>query len=130
MRVTLGFSPGSKDRPTYLDEILRWGGVVGSGVSATRAYNVDLVAPDEAEVYLTEETRQSLQDEFQLRAREPGNLVIRVPTIGLPIVLNRPMMPLAVIAVDLLDSGDPRSRRTALNVIERLTHHEKANPVG
>ncbi|MCT9929366.1 helix-turn-helix domain-containing protein [Planotetraspora sp. A-T 1434] len=111
-------------RAAYLDEILRWDGVVRSGVSATTTHRLDLVATGEAEAYTDEETWQLLQREFHLAPSESGNLVLRVPAVPdarLPFVLGREVMPVAVVAVDLLDSGDPRSRRTALQIIEQLS---------
>ena len=43
-----------------------------------------------------------------------------VTSITLSVVINREVMPVAVVAVDLLDSGDPRSRRTGLQIINQL----------
>lgn len=110
-------------RPAYIDEVLRWSGVVRSGVSATATHGLDLVAADEAEIYTDAETHRVLQAEFQLRARESGNMVLRVPAVPAAcaqVVLDREVMPMAVVAIDLMDSEDPRSRRTANEIIEHL----------
>ncbi|MEV0592977.1 helix-turn-helix domain-containing protein [Nonomuraea cavernae] len=110
-------------RPAYLDEILRWDGVVPSGVSATARHGLDLIAAEEAEAYLGDRTWRLLQKEFHLVSSPSGNLVLRLPSVtenNLPVVIDREVMPVAVVAVDLLDSGDPRSRRTALQIINQL----------
>jgi excisionase family DNA binding protein len=117
-------------RPAYLDEILRWESVVRSGVSATAPHGLDLIATDEGEGYTSEETWKLLQREFHLVPSSSGNLVLRVPAFHAPVVLDREVMPIAVVAVDLLDSGDLRSRRTALQIIQRLLGAAPQDPVG
>ncbi|MFG1948171.1 helix-turn-helix domain-containing protein [Nonomuraea sp. NPDC048826] len=110
-------------RPAYLGEILQWDGVVPSGVSATARHGLDLIAAEQAEAYLGDHTRRLLEKEFHLVSSPSGNLVLRLPSVTEPhlcVVLDREVMPAAVVAVDLLDSGDPRSRRTALQIITRL----------
>ncbi|MFG1706355.1 helix-turn-helix domain-containing protein [Nonomuraea sp. M3C6] len=110
-------------RPAYLEEILQWKGVVRSGIAATARYGLDLIAAEEGDAYVSEETWRLLQREFHLAPHPSGNLVLRIPAVSethVPVVLAREVMPVAVVAVDLLDSGDPRSRRTALQIIERL----------
>jgi excisionase family DNA binding protein len=110
-------------RPAYLGEILQWDGVVPSGVSATGQYGLDLVAAEEAEAYLSGQTWRLLQEEFHLDPSPSGNLVLWSPSVSedtLSVVLDREIMPVSVVAIDLLDSGDPRSRRTALRIIDQL----------
>src|SRR5690606_25757778 len=110
-------------RTAYLNEILQWDKVVPSGVSATAQHGLDLIAAEEAEAYLSHQTWRLLQKEFHLDTSPSGNLVLRFPSVTdeqLSVVLGREVMPVAVVAVDLLDSGDPRSRRTALQIINQL----------
>ncbi|MET8000920.1 helix-turn-helix domain-containing protein [Nonomuraea glycinis] len=110
-------------RPAYLDEILQWDGVVPSGVSATVRHGLDLIATEEAEAYVSDQTWRLLQEEFHLGSSPSGNLALRLPSVSeeiLSVILDREAMPVAVVAMDLLDSGDPRSRRTASQIINRL----------
>jgi hypothetical protein len=102
---------------------LQWDGVVPSGVSATVRHGLDLIGAEEAEAYVSDQTWRLLQEEFRLGSSPSGNLVLRLPSVAeeiLSVVLDREAMPVAVVAVDLLDSGDPRSRRTAAQIINRL----------
>jgi len=113
--------------PSYLEPVLDAEGVVRSGVSARRAYRLDVLATDEGEAYTATPTLQALTRDFGLGAdTERPNLTLRVPALDWQVVgAGRAVMPLTVVAVDLLDSGEPRSMRSARRLLQtaRATGH-------
>ncbi|MFT6290729.1 MAG: excisionase family DNA binding protein [Ilumatobacter sp.] len=107
--------------PSALDRVCDERGVVRSGVSALNAYDVDLIASDEAEVYVCSSKVAGLIDRYALdpHADRP-NLIIRVVDDDVwPFDAGANVAPWSVVAVDLLDANDERSRRAGLELIER-----------
>jgi excisionase family DNA binding protein len=104
--------------PAYRDRVLAAGGVVASGMSAAAAVGADLVAGTTAdEVYCTAATLTALRCDLGLSERGQTNLVVRVPRYdGLP-PAGRTHMPAAVVAVDLAESADVRTRRAGLTLL-------------
>lgn len=104
--------------PTYRDRVLSADGVVASGMSAAAAVGADIVAGISAdEVYCTPATLAALRRDLGLSERGETNLVVRVPRYdGLPLA-GRAHMPAAVVAVDLAESADVRTRRSGLTLL-------------
>lgn len=104
--------------PAYRDRVLAHDGVVASGLTAADAVGANIVAAGAtAEVYCTEEGLTELRRDLGLSERGEPNLVVRVPRFdGLPLA-HRPHMPLAVVAVDLAESADVRTRRAGLDLL-------------
>jgi len=105
--------------PAYRDRVLAHEGVVASGLTAADAVGADIVAADAAaaEVYCTAGTLTGLRRDLGLSDRGEPNLVVRVPRFdGLPLT-GRAHMPGAVVAVDLTESADVRTRRAGLDLL-------------
>jgi len=113
-----------RSRPAYLEEIMSRDDVVPGGVSAAAVHELDLVATGVAELYTSGVGLARLVDEYRLREDPAGNLVIRTPRTQEErhedFILDRPVMPAAVVAADLLESGEARSMRTGRRVLDRL----------
>jgi excisionase family DNA binding protein len=107
--------------PSALDRIVDEDGVVRGGVSAPVEYGVDLIVSDEAEVYVRARNLADLIDRYALDPHaDRSNLIIRVVDDDVwPFDEGANVAPWSVIAVDLLDANDERSRRAGLELIER-----------
>ena len=112
-------------RQAYVDELLDQPNIVRSGVSALADYAVDLTArPGIVEIYTSTTSLRHLAETYRLRTADQHNLIVheiddRFPAVGF--VLNRAVMTVATVAVDLIESAEPRARRAGLDVLERLT---------
>ena len=97
-------------------------GVVRSGVSAANHYQLDVVAVDEFEGYVRSSVLAALVNRFALDEHsERPNVVLRVVDDGLwPFGSDEAVAPAPVVAVDLLEAGDGRSRRAADQLLQRL----------
>lgn len=97
-------------------------GVVRSGVSAADHYQLDVVAVDEFEGYVRSLILTALVNRLALDERsERPNVVLRVVDDGLwPFSPDEKVAPAPVVAVDLLEAGDGRSRRAAAQLLQSL----------
>jgi excisionase family DNA binding protein len=107
--------------PSALDRICNEAEAVRGGVSALDAHDVDLIVSDEGEIYVRASKVAGLVDRYAL---EPNghrpNLVVRVVDDDVwPFDEDVNVAPWPVVAVDLLDANDERSRRAGLELIER-----------
>lgn len=77
---------------------------------------------DEFEGYVRSSVLPSLVARFALDEQaERPNVVLRVVDDGLwPFRPDEEVAPAPVVAVDLLEAGDGRSRRTAIGLLKRL----------
>lgn len=111
-------------RSAYLADIVSTKGVLTSGVSALDHYNVNLTTlANTAEVYAQARVVETLAREFTLRADAAGNLIVHVlPGIDTvtQFLEGRTTMPSVTVAVDLLEAGEPRSRRAGLELLNQL----------
>ena len=107
--------------PAVLPEIAAYPGVVAGGVSALSAHGVDLVAGDQAEAYVRDSQMHDLVSHFALDADSDR------PNVRLRVIIDRDwpfhhgqrVAAAPVVAVDLLDSDDERSRRAAREMLAR-----------
>jgi hypothetical protein len=91
--------------------VLRDGDVVPAGATLAHRWT-DLVVEGVTEVYATEFAAQSLADRLRLWQDPQGPIVVHaVPDDLGDLLRGRAEMPAPVVAVDLRDSGDPRSQR-------------------
>ncbi len=96
-------------------------GVVSSGISAISAYGPALLPTElESEFYLP----PALFDELVHTRRimldtDKPNVLLRVPRICIDIFEREQVAPRAVVAADLLDSGDERQTRAAHDLLSR-----------
>jgi excisionase family DNA binding protein len=107
--------------PAYLTAVVSDAAVVTSGMSLAGDLNADVVTAGEvvAEVYCAQDTSDRLRDTFKIGAAGQTNLVLRVPSFADPRVLDRDRMPVAVVAIDLLESADVRTRRAGTQLLDR-----------
>lgn len=107
--------------PAALARIVREVGVVRGGVSAAPEHDLDLIAVESAEIYIRESKLPDLAERFELDVdAQRRNLVIRaVADDAWPFDADDEVAPWPVVAIDLLDASDERSRRAGLDLIER-----------
>lgn len=93
---------------------------VRSGVSAADDHLVDLAAPGVVEGYLPKERLAKLSYEHALRevSESAANLIVRAVDGHWPFKSDR-VAPEAVVAIDLIDSSDQRSRRAGSQLLKR-----------
>lgn len=107
--------------PSALRRLASESGVVRGGVSAAAEYGVDLIAGDEAEVYVSASHVAARIDRYVLD-EDSGrpNVIVRVVDDEVwPFEDDARVAPWSVTAVDLLDARDERSRRAGLELIGR-----------
>jgi len=101
---------------------------VRSGVSAADDHHVDLSAPGVVEGYLPKDRLAKLSYEHALRvvSEDSANLIVRAVDDLWPFESER-VAPAAVVAVDLIDSSDQRSRRAGSAMLKqvRRRHRQK-----
>ncbi len=107
--------------PSALGRLGAESGVVRGGVSAVSEYNVDLIAGEEAEVYVRARNMSDLVDRYALDVEsERPNVIVRVvDDDDWPFDDDARVAPWPVVAMDLLDARDERSRRAGFELIER-----------
>jgi hypothetical protein len=110
--------------PTYVNRLAADAECVASGVGAASAVGADIVAISFAEVYTTRSTHDRLVKAYvMVQAGNDGdiNVNLRVLDDDLAFLLSgRARMPSAVVACDLLESPEPRSRRAGSLVLSDL----------
>jgi hypothetical protein len=99
---------------------------VRSGVSAAENHNVDVVAQGVVEGYLPKRRLAKLSYEHALRAvsEDSANLIVRAIDGFWPFKSER-IAPEAVVAVDLLDSSDQRSRRAGSRLLKEIRQRKR-----
>ncbi len=110
--------------PTYVDRLAADAACVPSGVDAASAVGADIVAVGFAEVYTARSTHDRLVTQYAMV--EGGNdadinVNLRVLEDDLIFLLNgRTHMPSAVVACDLMESPEPRTRRAGTLILSDL----------
>lgn len=118
-------SAGRADRierrahPSDLPRILSEPGVVRSGVSAASDHGIDLLAPGVIEVYVDRRRAGDLIRRYPLIPSEEPNVILHAVDVP-SAVADRSVMPLGVVVVDLLESGEPRAVAAARRAWGRL----------
>jgi excisionase family DNA binding protein len=112
--------------PAYRDAVLAGEGVVVSGPTAAAAVGADIVsAGGDDEAYCSTATFARLRADYALADRGQANLILRIPRFDLPLEgLER--MPDAVVAVDLAESSDVRTRRAGLHIVTEVLARMRA----
>lgn len=93
--------------------------VVRSGASA-RTVPIDVTAPGVVEGYVDASELVDLVDEYALHEAGRANVVLRVPSPDLSVFGGQRDAPWPVVAIDLYDAGDDRSRRAAATLLARF----------
>jgi len=104
--------------PSDLPRILTESGVVRSGVSALGDHGIELVAPGAVELYLDRWRAEDLIRRYALIPSDEANVILHVVDL-LAALRDRVVMPLGVVVVDLLDSGEPRAEAAARRAWQR-----------
>jgi len=105
--------------PSALQRIAQEPEVVKSGVSAAFEAGSDIQAAEELEAYVSAARVDALASRYHLEPSDRPNLVLHVVGDDLPFAWEN-CVGRACIAIDLLESDDPRSRRAARELLERL----------
>ena len=108
-------------------ELLQASGVVSGGISAANSYGLGLSHSSEAEIYTGVDMVDGLVDEFFLTESTQGNLAVHVVPDGeawhqrtARMRRGRLTVPRLIVAVDLLDSDDTRSRRAGAELLHSV----------
>ena len=110
----------------YRARVLAAEGVVLSGLTAAAAVGADVIsAGEEDEAYCSTVTFTRLRDDYALTDRGQANLILRVPRFDLPLE-GRERMPDAVVALDLAESSDVRTRRAGLELLRESLDRTRA----
>ena len=110
---------------SYLEQISQLDNVVRTGLSAVSDYGVDLAVHTSAlDIYIDGGTAGDLINKMRLKPTSIGNLTLRiVADLSLhenAYVLDRAVMPPAVVGVDLLDDADVRTGRAGAELIKKV----------
>ncbi len=108
--------------PSVLERIGNEPDVVRSGVSAANEHGADLLAWDFLEAYVPKSAAEDIIRRYALDVdAERANVVLRiVEDSAWPFAPGERFAPRAVVAIDLLESGDERSRRAGLALARQL----------
>ncbi|MCP4305678.1 MAG: helix-turn-helix domain-containing protein [bacterium] len=107
--------------PSVLEHLAAETGVVRSGVSAAVNYSADILAADFLEAYVPAARIAALIDQYGLDPdAERPNVVLRVVDESVwPFEPEMDVVPRPVVAVDLLEADDERSRRAGAELAQR-----------
>lgn len=108
--------------PSLLEAVLSFPGFVASGVSALVPNSIDLVVADQIEGYVAESELAALVDAFALDGEsERPNIHLRVVNDDCwPFAAGQRSAPMPVVAADLLESDDERTRRAGLELLDQI----------
>lgn len=114
--LTFYAHPGTRDRIAVRP------GVVRTGASASPEHGLGIVGSGPLDAYLRDGDLQAIRDAFVLEERSVRpNVMLRVVDDGLwPFPEGATVAPPAVVAVDLLESQDERSRRVGTELLQHL----------
>lgn len=106
--------------PGPLRRVLADPDTVRGGISAAAGYGSELMASDrQAELYVSLEVLRQLRQQKRINSdTDSPNVVLRVPLFPMRMLnAGGNVMPVAVVAADLLESGEPRSARAAHHLL-------------
>ena len=106
--------------PRVLERLLRDSDVVRSGVSASSDYRFDVRAPGIVEGYVRHDRLEDLAYRYALRPADPANANVILRAVGADVLSPAERVaPWAAVALDLVESADPRSRRAGRELARR-----------
>jgi excisionase family DNA binding protein len=106
--------------PSDLVRILAEKSLVLAGISAAGRHGISLVVPGYAEFYASQEVMRGLSRRYALQASVRANLLVHVIAGLWPFAERCSAAPAPVVGVDLLDSGDARTRRAGKALLEEV----------
>ncbi len=106
--------------PSVVERLENSADVVLSGVSAAGEHGLELVAGEELEGYVRASALADLVEQFALEeGARRSNVILRVVDDSVwPFHADESVAPSPVVAVDLLESADDRSRRAGIALLE------------
>ena len=110
--------------PAYREKLLATPGVVAGGVTAAVDAGADLVIMSDelTEVYCDARTLHRLTRRLGLVRVGTPSVIVRVPRHDARALLRDDRLPVAAIAVDLIDSADVRTQRAGSELLAELIH--------
>ena len=106
--------------PGVLDRLKNDHRFVLSGLSGLREHSVDLISGGEAEAYVKASDLDELADAYQLVESNRPNVRLRIVDDRCwPFEEGMRIAPAPVVAVDLLESSDPRAKRAGNELLSR-----------
>jgi hypothetical protein len=117
--------------PSVLEPLAAEPEVVRSGVSAAASHGADIVTSDFLEAYVPEARIAVLVSRYGLDPdAERPNVVLRVVGEGVwPFAPEMDVAPRSVVAVDLLEADDERSRRAGAELARPLSWRVSRQPM-
>ena len=106
--------------PGMLDELASDPAVVRSGISAAADYSADILGGRELEGYADGSALRSLEQRYALAKDSSGNVLLHVVEDESRLTRRGNVMSPVVVALDLMESVDARSRRAGQQLLERL----------
>jgi excisionase family DNA binding protein len=110
--------------PAYLETVTNEQGVAAAGLTAAQSAGADLLGMDLIELYCDRRTREQVFTRFAITTTSSNpNLTVRTiedPDLAQALLSARTAMPAAVVAVDLMESTDPRTMYAGNELAARL----------
>jgi excisionase family DNA binding protein len=110
--------------PAYLETVRNEQSVAAAGLTAAQSAGADIVGMDLAELYCDRRTHEQLSTRFAITTTSSNpNLNVRTienSTLAQALLSARTTMPAAVVAVDLMESTDPRTIYAGTALAARL----------
>ncbi|MBI3979451.1 MAG: hypothetical protein HY331_14810 [Chloroflexi bacterium] len=89
-------------------------------MSAAAEHDVDISAPGTLEVYVSAERLPRLLRKYSVESTASPNLILHVIESIWPFAPSARVVPAAVVALDLIEADDQRSRRAGEMLLKRL----------
>lgn len=107
--------------PADLSRLLAERLAVRTGLSAPERHQLALSGPDrgKVEIYYPASGITQLRNNYSLQSLSPPNVLLRVINTAWPFAEGIVIAPDSVIAIDLLESDDARTRRAGLELLNR-----------
>lgn len=106
--------------PGDLARLAEEDGIVRGGVSAARDVRADIVAPEVLELYAPLRLARRLNKKYALQSSDNPNVILRVVSSEWPFQQDSKVAPPRVVALDLLEADDERTRRAGRELLKRL----------
>ncbi|HEY8476037.1 MAG TPA: hypothetical protein VIN09_04150 [Chloroflexota bacterium] len=111
--------------PSDLPRIAAERGVVRGGVSAAADYDIDITTSGILEAYVAAGRLSMLQRKYGFEASAHANLILHVVEGPWPFAPSARVVPSIVAALDLIESGDQRSRRAGEELLRKVERGEE-----
>lgn len=106
--------------PSDLSNLLEESGVVRAGISVASQYSMDVSDSGVVELYVHEKQLPRLRRKYLLEPSVRPNVILHVVKGPWPFTKSAKFVPIAVAALDMLESDDPRSRRAGEAMLDRV----------